>query len=136
MAPYTKADNTDEYIAMFPDGVQEKLQQMRGIIRKAAPNAEEVISYGMPAYKVHSVLVYFAGYKAHIGFYPTGSGIAAFQKEITRYKNSKGAVQFPLDKPLPVNLITKMVKFRLAEDAEMAKLKAAAKKTGNTRLKK
>lgn len=136
MAPYTKADNTDEYIAMFPDEVREKLQQMRGIIRKAAPNAEEVISYGMPAYKVNSVLVYFAGYKAHIGFYPTGSGIAAFQKEIARYKNSKGAVQFPLDKPLPVGLINKMVKFRLAEDAEMAKLKAAAKKAGSTRLKK
>ncbi len=128
MTPYTKADNTDAYIAMFPGEVQEKLQQMRGIIRKAAPIATEVISYGMPAYKVNSVLVYFAGYKAHIGFYPTGSGIAAFQNEIAKYKNSKGAVQFPLDKPLPVGLITKMVKFRLSEDADMAKLKAAKKK--------
>ena len=135
MAPYTKAENTDAYIAMFPDEVQEKMQQMRSIISKAAPKATEVISYGMPAYKVNSVLVYFAGYKAHIGFYPTGSGIAAFQNEIARYKNSKGAVQFPLDKPLPVGLINKMVKFRLAEDAEMAKVKAAAKKTGGTRLK-
>jgi uncharacterized protein YdhG (YjbR/CyaY superfamily) len=128
MAPYTKAENTDAYIAMFPEEIQEKLQQMRGIICKAAPTATEVISYGMPAYKVNSVLVYFAGYNAHIGFYPAGSGIAAFQNEIAKYKNSKGAVQFPLDKPLPIGLITKMVKFRLSEDAEMAKLKAAKKK--------
>lgn len=123
-----KPANTDAYIAAFPEDVQALLRQMRNIIRKAAPNAQEVISYGMPAYKCNGVLVYFAGYKGHIGFYPTGSGIAAFQKEIAKYKNSKGAVQFPLDKPLPVGLITKMVKFRLKQDAEQAKLKADKKK--------
>lgn len=128
MTPYTKAENTDTYIAMFPENVQELLRQMRSIIHKAAPGAEEVISYGMPAFKVNGVLAYFAGYKGHIGFYPTGSGIAAFQKEIAGYKNSKGAVQFPLNKPLPAALITKMVKFRLKQDAEKAKLKKAATK--------
>lgn len=127
MARYNNAENIDAYINEFPDEAKLRLEQMRAIIRKAAPSANEVISYGMPAYKVNGVLVYFAGYKQHIGFYPTGSGIAAFKQDITRYKNSKGAVQFPLDKPLPVTLITKMVKFRLKEDAEKARLKAAAK---------
>jgi uncharacterized protein YdhG (YjbR/CyaY superfamily) len=111
----------DAYIAAQPEDIQPVLQQMRDIIRKAAPKAQEVISYAMPAYKQHGVLVYFAGYKQHIGFYPTGSGIRAFTEEIKDYKSSKGAVQFPLDKPLPKALITKMVKFRVLEDAEKSK---------------
>jgi len=122
-----KARNIDEYIAEFPLETRVLLEQIRGIIQKAAPKATEVMSYGMPAFKQHSVLVYFAGYKGHIGFYPTGSGIEAFQKEIAGYKSSKGAVQFPLDKPLPVKLITQMVKFRVKDDAERAKAKAKKK---------
>lgn len=106
----------DLYIAAFPEEVREKLTDLRAIIQKAAPDAEEVISYKMPAYKQNGMLVYFAGYKNHIGFYPTGSGIAAFQKEIAKFKNSKGAVQFPLDKALPAALITKMVKYRIKQN--------------------
>ena len=102
-----KVNSINEYIALFPKDVQKLLEQMRQTIKKAAPKAEEVISYSMPAFKQHRVLVYFAGYKNHIGFYPTSSGIKNFQKEIAGYKNSKGAVQFPIDKPLPLTLITK-----------------------------
>ncbi len=114
----------DNYIAAFPPPVREKLEQIRAVIRAAAPEAKEVVSYGMPAYKLHTVLVYFAGYKAHIGFYPTASGIAAFQQEFSGYKSSKGAVQFPVDQPLPVELITRIVQFRINDDA----LRAEAKK--------
>ena len=95
---------------------------MRAIIKKAAPKAEEVISYSMPAFKQSGILVYFAAQSKHIGFYPTASGIIDFKKELVDYKHSKGAIQFPYDKPLPVSLITQIVKFRVAEDK--AKLKA------------
>jgi uncharacterized protein YdhG (YjbR/CyaY superfamily) len=115
--------NIDDYIASFPKDLQIILEQMRTIIRKTAPKAEEVISYGMPAFKLNSVLVYFAGYKNHIGFYPMPSAIIAFKKELSIYKSSKGAVQFPLDKPLPSALITKMVKYRIAENLQKAKAK-------------
>jgi uncharacterized protein YdhG (YjbR/CyaY superfamily) len=115
--------NIDDYIASFPKDLQIILEQMRTIIRKAAPKAEEVISYAMPAFKLNSVLVYFAGYKNHIGFYPMPSAIIAFKKELSIYKSSKGAVQFPLDKPLPSALITKMVKYRIAENLQKAKAK-------------
>jgi uncharacterized protein YdhG (YjbR/CyaY superfamily) len=114
----------DLYIAKFPKDAQMRLEEIRTIIRKAAPKAEEVLSYGMPAYKMNFVLVYFAGYKSHVGFYPTGEGIKAFEDQLTDYKWSKGAVQFPLDKKFPVKLITAMVKYRLKSDAE----KALAKK--------
>jgi uncharacterized protein YdhG (YjbR/CyaY superfamily) len=115
--------NIDDYIASFPKDLQIILEQMRTIIRKAAPKAEEVISYAMPAFKLDSVLVYFAGYKNHVGFYPMPSAIIAFKKELSIYKSSKGAVQFPLDKPLPSALITKMVKYRIAENLQKAKAK-------------
>jgi uncharacterized protein YdhG (YjbR/CyaY superfamily) len=115
--------NIDDYIASFPKDLQIILEQMRTIIRKAAPKAEEVISYAMPAFKLNSVLVYFAGYKNHIGLYPMPSAIIAFKKELSIYKSSKGAVQFPLDKPLPSALITKMVKYRIAENLQKAKAK-------------
>jgi uncharacterized protein YdhG (YjbR/CyaY superfamily) len=118
-----KAANTDEYIKSFPGETQKILEQMRSTIRKAAPKAEEVISYAMPAFKQNSVLVYFAAYKTHIGFYPTPSGIEAFKDELSKYKSSKGAVQFPIDKPLPLALITKIVKFRAAKDMENIKHK-------------
>jgi len=123
-----KVNSIDEYIALFPKDVQKLLEQMRQTIKKAAPKAEEVISYSMPAFKQNGMLVYFAGYKNHIGFYPTASGIKNFQKEIAVYKNSKGAVQFPLDQPLPIGLITKIVKFRLGENTEKAKLKKSTSK--------
>lgn len=111
-------DSIDAYIASCPGTVQPLLQQLRTTIRKAAPNAEEVISYGMPAFKQNRVLVYFAAFKNHIGFYPTSSGVAAFQDELVQYKSSKGAIQFPLTQKLPLTLITKIVKFRLKEVQE------------------
>lgn len=124
-----KSENIDEYIAAFPEETQELLQQIRKIIKQVAPKAEEVISYGMPAFKLHTVLVYFAGYKNHIGFYPTSSGIRLFQDQIAAYKNSKGAVQFPLDKPLPVKLIKEITAFRVKEDSVNFKIKAEKKAT-------
>jgi len=105
----------DKYIATFPLEVQEKLQQIRKTIIQVAPDAEEVISYGMPAYKQGKVLVYFAAHKSHIGFYPTSSGIQVFSKEFTDYKWSKGAVQFPYAKPLPLDLVEKITRFRVSE---------------------
>lgn len=110
--------NTDLYIAGFPPETRELLTQVRKTIQNATPEAEEVISYQMPAYKFHGILVYFAGYKNHIGFYPTGSGIINFKDELSSYKTSKGTVQFPLDQPLPLELIAEMVKFRVAENLE------------------
>ena len=118
-----KPNNVDEYIAGFPGDIQTILEQVRTAIRKAAPKAEEVISYQMPAFKLHGMLVYFAGYKNHIGFYPTSSGIKAFTKELSVYKGAKGSVQFPLDKPLPLGLITQIVKFRVAENLQKANAK-------------
>ena len=113
------------YISSFPEATQKILEQLRITIKTAAPQAVEVISYGMPAFKLNSVLVYFAAYSKHIGFYPTSSGIAAFKKELSIYKGAKGSVQFPINQPLPFDLITKMVQFRVMEDLE----KAAGKKT-------
>ncbi len=111
-----KPGSVDAYIASFPPATRELLEQVRATIQKAAPKAEEVISYQMPAYKYNGMLVYFAGYKQHIGFYPTASGIAAFKKELSGYKGARGSVQFPLDKPMPLALIAKMVKFRVKEN--------------------
>ncbi len=120
--------DVDVYIANFPEATQKLLAQMRATIRKAAPKAEEGIGYQMPAYKLNGVLVYFAGYKNHIGFYPTGSSIAHFQKEIAAYKTSKGTIQFPLDKPLPLQLIQKIVAYRAKENLAKADLKVKKKK--------
>jgi uncharacterized protein YdhG (YjbR/CyaY superfamily) len=127
ITPGTKFESVHQYFSVFPAKTKARLKEMKTIIQEAAPGAEEVISYNMPAFKQHSVLVYYAAYEKHLGFYPTGSGIAAFQKEISAYKNSKGAVQFPLDEPLPKALITKMVKFRVKEDKEKANEKAKKK---------
>lgn len=123
----TTIETIDQYISAFPEHTQKLLQQMRTIIQKAVPKAEEVISYGMPAYKLHTVLVYFAGYKNHIGFYPTSSGIRVFKDQFAAYKSSKGAVQFPLDKPLPVKLIKEITVFRAKEDIANAAIKAEKK---------
>jgi uncharacterized protein YdhG (YjbR/CyaY superfamily) len=108
-------ENIDEYIAGFPEDIQSKLQQLRKAIKKAAPQAQETISYGMPAFKLNGVLVYFAAFKNHIGFFPTSSGVEAFKKELTPYAISKGTIRFPLDKPIPFDLVEKVVKFRLNE---------------------
>ena len=118
-----KPENIDQYIANFPIETQKLLQQIRETIHKAVPEAKEVISYGMPAFKQNTVLVYFAGYAKHIGFYPTGSGLEAFKEEVAQYKWSKGAVQFPLNKPLPLDLITRITKFKAERDLEKAKKK-------------
>lgn len=111
------SDNSVEnYILSFPEEIQILLEQLRTIIRKSAPDAEEVISYHMPAYKLNGMLVYFAAHTNHIGFYPTPSGIEAFADDLKAYKTSKGAIQFPLGKPLPVKLIEKIVLFRVKEN--------------------
>ena len=111
-----KARNIDDYISGFPQDVQSILQQIRSIVKSSAPDAEEKISYGMPAFTLHGrPLVYFAAFKNHIGFYPLPQGIKAFEKELADYKTSKGAVQFPLNKPVPVSLITNIVKFRMKQ---------------------
>lgn len=119
----TKPENIDEYIACYPVDIQIILQQLRSAIKKAAPGALEVISYGMPAFKLNGILVWFAAYAKHIGFYPTASGIEVFKKELAKYKSAKGSVQFPLNEPLPLKLITEIVKFRVAENLHKAEMK-------------
>jgi uncharacterized protein YdhG (YjbR/CyaY superfamily) len=111
-----KFQTIDEYITEFPEDIQEILEKMRKVIQKAAPEAEEAISYSMPTFKLHGNLVHFAAYEKHIGFYPAPSGIEAFKEEISEYKSSKGAVQFPLDKPIPYDLVEKIVIFRVKEN--------------------
>lgn len=120
--------NTDEYIAMFPTEVQEVLEKLRQTIKNAAPQAEETISYQMPAFKLHGSLVYFAAYKKHIGFYPTTSGISAFKEHLTNYEVSKGTIKFPINEPLPFDLITTIVKFRVEENLRKAVEKVSKKK--------
>ena len=113
-------ENIDEYIAGSPENVQEILQRIRMTIRKAAPDAEETISYRIPAFTLKGGLVYFAAFKKHIGLYPRASGIAKFKKELSAYKGAKGSVQFPLDKPIPYDLIARIVKFRVKENLAKA----------------
>jgi len=114
----------DEYIAQCPTELQGKLQELRATIRAAAPQARERISYRMPAFAVNGDLVFFAVFKNHIGFNPTGSGVEAFKQELSAYKGSKGSVHFPLDQPIPLDLVTRIVKYRLAEDAKKTAPKA------------
>jgi len=113
--------DVDGYISRYPEPVQELLGQMRRTIHEAAPEATEKISYAIPTFFLNGNLVHFAAFKNHIGFYPTGSGIAAFQKELSKYKSSKGAVQFPLGSPLPLGLVSRMVKFRVKQSREKQK---------------
>ncbi len=105
----------DEYISMFPDNVQNILEKLRQTIKESAPGAEEAISYQIPTFKLNGNLVHFAAFKNHIGFYPTSSGIEAFKKELSQYKGAKGSVQFPIDKPIPFDLVRKIVKYRIKE---------------------
>lgn len=114
-----KALNVTQYIETFSDTTQAQLKILRSTILNAAPNAKEIISYGMPAYKLNKVLVYFAAYKNHIGFYPTAIGIETFKTELSAYKWSKGAVQFPILEALPCDLITRIVQFKVAQDAKI-----------------
>lgn len=123
-------DSIDGYISESPDEVQEILKKLREVIRKAAPDAEERISCQMPAFALHGNPVCFAAYKKHIGFYPAPRGIEAFRLELSQYKGGKGSVQSPIDKPLPYDLISRIVKFRVAENTRLAeeKLKKKARK--------
>ena len=127
-SPNTSFKNTDEYISLFPKETQVLLKQMRATIKEVAPDAEEAIKYQMPTFVLKGNLVHFAAFKNHIGFYPVPTGIEKFKKELAPYKTSKGAVQFPLDKPLPLALIRKIVKFRVAENLKKAEEKSRKKK--------
>ncbi len=118
----------DEYIATFPEDVQKLLEEMRATIKAAAPEAVEKISYQMPTFYLKGNLVHFAAYKKHIGFYPVPSGIQAFQKELSVYKGAKGSVQFPIDKPLPLDLVSRIVRFRVAENLKRAEEKSSRMK--------
>jgi uncharacterized protein YdhG (YjbR/CyaY superfamily) len=106
----------DEYIKTFPADIQKILEKIRQTVRKAAPEAQEAISYQMPTFKLNGNLVHFAAFKDHIGFYPVPSGIEAFRKELSPYIKGKGTIQFPLDKPIPYDLVEKIVKFRVKEN--------------------
>ena len=119
----TAIKTIDKYIQGYPKETQILLNKIRTIISKAAPRATEIISYGIPTFVQDKNLVHFGGYKTHIGFYPGAAGVEAFTKELSAYKFSKGAIQFPLDKPLPVGLITQIVKFRVLQNMEKAKIK-------------
>lgn len=116
-------EDIDQYIARFPADVQEILEKVRLTIREAAPDAKEKISYQIPTFTLEGNLVHFAGYEKHIGFYPTPSGIEKFKKEISAYKWAKGSVQFPLNQPIPYELISKIVSFRVEENIERAAAK-------------
>ncbi len=110
----------DEYIAAFPPAIQEILQRIRQVIREEAPQAQETIRYQMPTFRLNGNLVHFAAFQHHIGFYPTPTGIAEFERDLAAYKGGKGSVQFPLDQPIPYDLIRRIVRFRVAESQAKA----------------
>jgi uncharacterized protein YdhG (YjbR/CyaY superfamily) len=116
-------ESIDAYIALFPAEIQQKLQQIRAVIKQAAPEASEKISYQMPTFYLNGNLVHFAAFKHHIGFYPAPSGIENFNEELAMYKTSKGAIQFPLDKPIPFDLVRAIVEFRVAENLHKSGIK-------------
>jgi uncharacterized protein YdhG (YjbR/CyaY superfamily) len=119
---------TDEYIATFPADVQKILQELRAAIKAAAPEAQEKISYQMPTFDLKGNLVHFAAFKNHIGLYPTPSGTQAFKKELSMYQGAKGSIRFPIDQPLPLKLISRIVRFRVAENLKKAEMKPGKKK--------
>lgn len=125
MASYT---SIDEYIATFPEEIQATLQELRALIHSLAPEATEAIRYGIPTFILGENLVHFAAYKRHIGFYPTPGGMEAFQAELARYRTGKGTLQFPLGEPLPLDLIRRVVEYRVAEN--LIRAEARAKKKG------
>lgn len=118
-----KPENIDEYIGGFPNDIQEILEKIRMTIQKAAPDAKEKISYSMPAFDQNGIVVYFAAFKNHFGLYALPTGHEAFKNELSSYKSGKGSVQFPFSKPIPYDLITRIVKFRVKENMEKAKKK-------------
>lgn len=125
-SPKARFNSIDEYIATFPESVQKILEEIRATIKAAAPGAEEKISYNMPAFKVNGeFFAHFAAWKTHIGMYPIPAGDESFQKEVLQYQGAKSALNFPIDKPIPLNLIGRIVKFRIAENLQNAKLKSS-----------
>ena len=122
-AKQAPAKDIEEYIAGFPSNVQKILQKIRLTIRQAAPGSEEAIKYQIPAFTLNGNLIFFAAYKKHIGLYPAPRGVEKFKKELSAYEGGKGTVQFPLDEPAPFDLISRIVKFRVAENLEIAKAK-------------
>jgi uncharacterized protein YdhG (YjbR/CyaY superfamily) len=116
MPTRTKFETIDQYIASYPKNVQEILEKLRHIIKESAPMAQETINYGIPTFKLKGNLVHFAAFKNHIGFYPTPPGIIAFKKELSSFKQAKGSVQFPIDKPIPFDIIKKIVIWRVKEN--------------------
>lgn len=115
---FLKSKEVDNYIKGFDENIQLKLKEIRNLIIETAPLSKEVISYNMPAYKGKGIIVYFAAFKNHISLFPTSSGVSAFEEELKPYKHSKGTIQFPISKPLPIDLIRRIVEFRLKEDRE------------------
>lgn len=122
----TTPKSIDEYILQFPPHIQERLQMLRKVIKGAAPDAQEKISYQMPTFVLHGNLVHFAAFKNHIGFYPTPSAIEAFKNQLSKFKGGKGSVQFPIEQPIPYELISEIVKFRALENIK--KLEEKSKK--------
>ena len=122
-----KFNSIDEYIGLYPSEIQDILTTLRKVIKESAPEATEKISYQMPTFAMHGNLVHFAAYKNHIGFYPAASGVAAFTDKLVEYKTSKGAIQFPIDKPLPYELIREIVQFRIDENRKRAEDKEKKK---------
>jgi uncharacterized protein YdhG (YjbR/CyaY superfamily) len=108
----------DEYIESFPNDIQATLSELRQAVREAAPQAQEAISYQMPAFKQNGILVYFAAFKTHIGFFPTASGVETFKEKLSAYETSKGTIRFPIDKPLPLELVKEIVRFRVKENLD------------------
>ncbi|HUX95331.1 MAG TPA: DUF1801 domain-containing protein [Bacteroidales bacterium] len=127
MEPLRNTQTIDEYISGCPLTVQERLIKIRSIVKESVPDAVEKISYGMPAFILHGMLLYFAAHTRHIGLYPFATAIEAFRDELKGYKTAKGSIQFPYDKPLPVKLISQIVKFRVSENRMKAELKAKHK---------
>jgi uncharacterized protein YdhG (YjbR/CyaY superfamily) len=121
-----QSGSIDDYISTFPKNVQDKLRGLEKAIKESAPGAEEAIAYGMPTFKLNGNLVHFAAYSKHIGFYPTPSAIVAFKAELHKYMQSKGAIQFPIDEPIPLDLVRRMVRFRVEEN--LAKTKSKKKR--------
>ena len=127
-----KFNSIDEYIGLYPSEVQDILTTLRKVIKESAPEATEKISYQMPTFAMHGNLVHFAAYKKHIGFYPAASGVAAFTDKLVEYKTSKGAIQFPIDKPLPYELIREIVQFRVDENMKRAEDKLKKKEIASS----
>lgn len=119
----TKPLDIDDYISRFPEDIQEVLKKIRATVKEAAPDATEIISYQMPAFRQNGIVVYFAAFKNHIGFYPTSSGTAIFKNALAGYHTTKGTIQFPYDRPIPYDLVSDIVKFRVAENLDKARAK-------------